>query len=223
MISCLQNWTLENISAAISIATPVMLLIWFYYSQKQTLSKSYFDQIDGLYAGFTDPISKLEDIKGLYSGIIMNIRDTDDKGYFKGEFDFAESKTDIVSDRISGRKVRDGIHTFLGKLNFELYRNKSRHPFRPEENRTYKGTLYIVDRLDFAFDDYKIETYLSAEYDIVHYREMQTLKFTLKKTHKPENPELPKTFTLYKKMGADFEPYKNVKKTVFYGDTRVDE
>src|SRR4051812_40434049 len=125
MILCFQNWTLENVSAVISIATPIILLVWFYYSQKQNLSKNYFDGIDGIYAGFTEPVSKLDDTKGLYSGIIMNIRDTDEKGYFKGEFDFAESKTDIIDNKISGRKVQDGINTFLGKLNFEIYRSKS--------------------------------------------------------------------------------------------------
>jgi hypothetical protein len=222
MLSFIQGWTLGDISDAISIATPIILFFWFYYSQRQILSKSYFDQVDGIYAGFTEPISKVEDKKGLYSGIIMNIRDTDDNGYFKGEFDFGETKTDVENNRLLFRNLRDGVHTFLGKLNFEIYRNKVRHPFRPEENRTYNGTLYIVDRLDFAFDDYKIETYLRAEYDILHYREMQTMKFTLRKRHKTGEPELPETFILHKKMGVSFEPYKNEKEVVFRGDTRSD-
>jgi hypothetical protein len=223
MTLCFQGWTLENISSAISIATPIILLLWFYYSQRQTLSKSYFDQIDGIYGGFTEPISQLEDTKGLNSGIIMNIRDTDDKGYFKGEFDFAEAITKVENDRLLFKNVRDGVHTFLGKLNFEIYRDKARHPFKPEENRIYKGTLYIVDRLDFAFENYKIDTYLRAEYDILHYREMQTLKFTLKKLHKTGEPALPTSFVLYKKMGVSFEPYKNVKDVVFRGNTRSDK
>ncbi len=223
MILCFQSWTLEDFSSAISIATPIILLFWFYYSQRQTLSKNYFDQVDGIYAGFTEPISKLDDKKGLNSGIIMNIRDTDDKGYFKGEFDFGETKTEIENDRLFFKNVRDGVHTFLGKLDFEIYRDKARHPFKPEENRIYKGTLYIVDRLDFAFEDYKIDTYLRAEYDILHYREMQTLKFTLKKRHKEGEPELPTTFVLHKKMGVSFEPYKNVKDVVFLGNTRSDK
>jgi hypothetical protein len=224
MLLCIQSWTLEQISAAISIATPFILLFWFYYSQRHALSKSYFDQVDGIYAGFTEPISKIEDKKGLNAGIIMNIRDTDDKGYFKGEFDFGETRTDITDDnRISFTNFRDGIHTFLGKLDFEIFRDKTRHPFRPEENRTYKGTLYIVDRLDFAFEDYKIDTYLRAEYDILHYREMQTLKFTLRKLHKDDGPGFPETFILHKKMGVSFEPYNNVRDIVFRGNTRADK
>jgi hypothetical protein len=222
MLLCSFPWTVEDISATISIATPFILLLWFYYSQKQTLSKTYFDQVDGIYAGFTEPISKMDDIEGLAAGIIMNIRDTDDKGYFKGEFDFGESKKSIENNELLFRPVREGIHTITGKMEFEIYRNKTRHPFRPDENRIYKGTLYIVDRLDFSFEDYEIETYVRAEYDIVHYREMQTMKFVLKKKHKTEGTDFPETFILYKKMGASFEPYKNVKESVFLNRTFSD-
>jgi hypothetical protein len=222
MILCFLGWTSGDVSDTISIATPIILLFWFYYSQRQTLSKSYFDQVDGIYAGFTEPISKLDDTKGLHSGIIMNIRDTDDKGYFKGEFDFGETKTEIENNSLLFRSIIDGVHTFLGKLDFKIYRDRIRHPFRPEENRIYKGTLYIVDRLDFAFEDYNIDTYLRAEYDILHYREMQTMKFTLRKRHKNGEPELPETFVLHKKMGVSFEPYQNVKEVVFRGETRSD-
>ena len=219
----LQALNLEQISAAISIATPIILLTWFYYSQRQMLSKNYFSEIDGIYAGFTEPISRLENTNGLYSGIIMNIRDTDDKGYFKGDFDFGETQSEIIDNKIEFKSIIDGIQTFIGKVNFSIYRDKARHPFHPEENRIYKGTLYIVDRLDFSFDNYKIEDYLCAEYDIEHYREMQTMKFTLRKLHRQDRPELPEAFTLYKKMGASFEPYKNVKDVVFLGNTHSDK
>lgn len=224
MLLYIQDWRLEQISALISIGTPIILLFWFYYSQREILSKSYFEQVDGIYAGFTEPISKVSNVKGFHAGIIMNIRDTDDKGYFKGELDYAETKADITNnDRVIFTKYRDGTHTFLGKLNFEIFRNKARHPFRPEENRIYKGSLYIVDRLDFAFEDYEIDTYLRAEYDIIHYREMQTIKFTLKKLHKGDWPGLPDTFVLHKKMGVSFEPYNNVRDIVFRGGTRADK
>ena len=152
----------------------------------------------------------------------MNIRDIDNKGFFKGEFDFGETEMTRQNERPIAINLRDGIFTFLGKLNHRLLRNKTRHPFKPEENRQYLGKLFIVDRLDFSFSDYKIEDYLSAEYDIVHYREMQTMKFTLSKVYKADRPELPKTFTLYKSAGFDFEPYKNVKQTVFR-ETRADQ
>lgn len=224
MLLCFQGWTLEQISAAISIGTPVILLLWFYYSQKQTLSKNYFEKIPGIYGGFTDPICDQTKEKGrIYSGIIMSIKDIDNKGYFKGEFDFAETTTDLIGNKIVGRKLIDGIASFYGKFDFELCWNKTRHPFKPKENRTYIGKLYIVDRLDFDFENYQIETYLKAEYDILHYREMQTLKFTLSKTYKNEKLLFPATFTLNKTLGLNFEPYKNLIDTVFLGETRVDK
>ncbi len=125
MILFVTNWTIEQLSAVISIATPIILLVWFYYSQRQALSKNYYQEINGIYAGFTEPVSKTQDKKGINSGIIMHIRDTDEKGFFKGEFDFAETKTEIENDRLIFTKLRDGTHTFLGKLDFELYKNKT--------------------------------------------------------------------------------------------------
>jgi hypothetical protein len=211
MISCIQCITIEQISEAISIATPIILLIWFYYSQKQTLSKNYFDTIDGIYAGYTEPANRNDKRKGINAGIIMNIRDTDDKGFFKGELDFAELEQKMVGNTVESNNLSEGIFTFIGKIDFEIYIDKSRHPFKPKENRIYKGTLYFVDRLDFVFESYNIETYLSAEYDIVHYREMQTLKFTLKKTYRPEFARLPESFVLYKKMGLILSLIKMLK------------
>ena len=73
-----------------------------------------------------------------------------------------------------------------------------------------------------TIDNYKIETYLCSEYDIIHYREMQTLKFTLSKVYKKEYPSIPHSFILYKSSGFDFEPYINVKRTVFR-ETRADK
>jgi hypothetical protein len=223
MLLCFSSLSLDDISDIISITTPIILLIWFYYSQRHTLSKNYFRELDGIYAGFTEPVNKEIDTKGLSAGIIMNIRDTDESGYFKGDFDYAETKAELIDNEISFRNLRDGVHSFIGKMDFEIYANKIRHPYKPEENRVYKGILYIVDRLDFSFENYKIETYLRAEYNIIHYREMQTLKFTIKKIHKTDGPQLPESFTLYKKMGFSFEPYRNVKTMVFRGNTRTDK
>ncbi len=213
MILCTTGLTLEQVVSAINVATPFILLIWFYYSQKQTLSKNYYSEINGIYAGFTEPFNKAPVNGTIYGGIIMNIRDIDDKGYFKGEFDYGEIES--VGNRPNDKQLIDGTHSFFGKINFALYRDKTRHPFKPEKNRSYAGKLYIVDRLDFSFDNYKIENYLCSEYDIIHYREMQTLKFTLNKLYKKEYPKIPRSFILYKSAGFDFEPFINVKKIVF--------
>lgn len=223
MVQFLTSFTLSQISSVISIITPVVLLFWFYYSRKQILSKSYYSEIDGIYAGFPKPISLPTRGGAVNAEIIMNIRDVNESGYFKGEFDFAEAETFFLN-RIPISNINlDGFHSFLGKLKFTLYQNRSRHPFKPKENRTYLGKLYVIERLDFAFEGFKVEDYLKCEYDIIHHREMQTLKFTLTKTHKDTDPALPKSFVLYKSFGFAFEPYKNVKKTIFVNGTRVDK
>ena len=67
MILC--NISLGQVSDFVSIGTPLVLLAWFYYSQRQTLSKNYFEQIDGIYAGFTEPLSYSSNGKRIYGGI----------------------------------------------------------------------------------------------------------------------------------------------------------
>lgn len=127
MLTCLLKISLEQLSNIISIATPVILFLWFYYSQKQNLSKIYYDQIDGIYAAFTDPIYMKKNMPSLYSGIIMHIRDTDGKGYFKGQLDYAETTTNGITQT----KNHDGIYDFFGKLCYEININKTRHLFKP--------------------------------------------------------------------------------------------
>lgn len=207
--------TLDDISNLINIFTPVILLVWFYYSQRATLSKDYFAELAGIYGGFLKTaVYKPKAGETVHAGIIMNIRDVDNKGFFKGEFDYAETLGG-QGMQLQGRNVSDGIYQFFGEMDFELYFDKKRHPFKVNKNRTYKGKLFVVDRLDFQFDDYKIEQYVKAEYDIIHYREMETLIFKLSKVYRNGAQELPVTFVLYKSAGFDFEPYKNVKKIVF--------
>ena len=48
--------TLSVISNSISIITPIVLLLWFYYSQKLNLSKAYYEEINGIYAGRTSRV-----------------------------------------------------------------------------------------------------------------------------------------------------------------------
>lgn len=219
---CGQSFGLSEWSDLISILTPFILLIWFYYSQRQTLSKNYFDEIGGIYAGFTEPtVTPIHNGK-VHSGIIMNIRDVDSKGFFKGDFDYAETESFSVNQKHLFRTITDGVYSFFGDMEFELYRDKKRHPFKVKENRSYKGSLYVVDRMDFQIDNFKLEDYIIAEYRILHYREMETIKFTLKKTYRTGAQKLPENFVLYKSSGLNFEPYKNLKMVVF-PITRVDQ
>ena len=212
--------SLDEVANAISIATPFILLIWFFYSRKETYSGIYYSELKGIYAGYTYSIVSAKGTYGLDCGIIMNIRNSDENGFFKGELDYAETIHDRNFQFIN--KV-DGVYTFLGKLNYEYYRDKNRHPYKPSENRVYTGILYIVDRRDFNFENFDIETYTRAEYLITHYREMQVLKFELKKIYNKDLAKLPETFMLNKKPGFDFEPYINLKKTVFINGTRADK
>jgi hypothetical protein len=212
----------EKISALISIITPLILLFWFYYTQRQTLSKFYFDEINGLYAGFTKPISASEDGGKVNSGIVMNIRDINNGGYFKGELDFSETTTRMEFNTVRFRLLSDRMQTFFGKMNYQIHLSKDRHPFKAEENRVYTGILYIVTRLDFLFEGNDFEKAILAEYDITHYREMGLMKFKLKQTYGKVKPNLPEQFVLNKSVGFEFEPYVNVRKIVFNGETRVD-
>lgn len=217
------NTTIDpgEISALISIITPFVLILWFYYSQRQILSGKYFTEITGIYAGFTISEALPNNNGQISAGIIMNIRNVDSKGFFKGDFDYAETESYTQDVHHKFGSISDGVYSFFGDLEFEIYKSKKRNPFKLTENRCYSGNLYIVDRMDFQIENYKLEDYLIAEYSVVHYREMETIKFKLKKVYKKVSQTLPNEFVLYKSSGLFFEPYKNLKSIVFL-QTRVD-
>lgn len=151
------DFELSDVSNLISIATPAVLIVWFYYTQKNTYSKEYYPEIPGIYAGFNDSITKFDETKErIYAGGIMNIVDVDSNGYFTGELHYGENLSSNTGDTITFRQVRTGIHTFTGYLDYRMYWKKKRNPFKPKSNRKYKGKLYIVHRLDFQFEKNKI-------------------------------------------------------------------
>ncbi|WP_448633242.1 hypothetical protein [Pedobacter panaciterrae] len=160
----------------------------------------------------------VENLTHLSAGLILNIRDTDENGHFKGEFDYAERNEQGTSSQILIRS----INTFMGKMEFEMYTDKNRNPFDLKDNRVYKGKMFIVDRLDYEFENYRIDDYMRAEYEITHYRELQVMKFKLLKTRASESIELPSIFTLYRKIGFSSDPYSRVKVTIFDSQTNVD-
>jgi hypothetical protein len=221
-MTCETTFGLGDISGLISILTPLVLLLWFYYSQRQVHSNNYFTEVSGIYAGFTTPKVPAPHNGQMHAGIIMNIRSVDSRGFFKGDFDYAETESYTQGGQHLFGNVTDGVYSFFGDIDFELYRNKKRHPFKLKENRIYKGNLYIVDRMDFQVENYKIEDYLVADYSIEHRREMGTLTFALRKVYKPGSQKFPDKFVLYKSTGLNFEPYKNLKRIVF-PQTRVDQ
>jgi hypothetical protein len=220
---CGQTFGLEDWSNLISLVTPVILFIWFYYSQKQSLSKDYFGEIEGIYAGFTTPIVTPNHGGQMYSGVIMNIRTVDNKGFYKGEFDFAETESCTINGQHTFNQLNDGVYSFFGESRFRLHIDKKRHPFRTEENRTYKGNLFVVAHLSFPLDETKLEDYLIAEYNVIHFRERESLKLTIKKVHRTGAQTLPKEILLHKSSKLNFEPYKNLKQIVFKNNIRVDK
>lgn len=153
---------LSEVSDLLSIASPIILLIWFYYSQFQVHSKNYFQEVKGTYAGFTDPQSKIATKKQIHSGIIMNVKELDSNGYFKGSFNYGETQFLTENNTPIKDSICSGIFTFFGQIDFKLYRNQNRHPYNADENRKYIGKLYVVDRLDFGTDQ-KIEAYVSGK------------------------------------------------------------
>ncbi len=205
--------TIENLSNIISIITPIVLLFWFYYSQKQILSNLYFPSIKGKYGCFLKTTTSPVRNGSVSGGLLLEITDVDAGGNFKGDFKIREIETTLD---VKNYLLKEGRYSFFGKIDFKLYRNKKRHPYNPDENRKYIGKVYIVSRLDFVFDKYKIDDYLFAEYEILHHREMQTIECQLRIIYKEEfAKDLPQKFTLYKSSGISFEPYKNVEETIF--------
>jgi len=222
VILCSSNdrFSLSDLNDLVGISTPIILLMWFYFSQRLKLSVKYFSEILGNYAGFTETLNpELERKENgrIYSGILMRIMDVDTNGYFKGEFQYGENLI-VSGDRVvEFRQVMEGIYTFLGKMDFKLYWKKNRHPYKISENRRYLGKLYIVDRLDYQYEKYDFETYVKAEYNIFHFREMKALKFTFVRST-GENIKLPEEFILDRQLDLTFNPSVNVKSTAFRGD-----
>lgn len=220
---CEQIFGLEDWSNLVSIVTPVILLFWFYYSQKQNLSKDYLKEVEGIYAGFTKPIATPNNGGQMYSGVIMNIRSVDNKGFFKGDFDFAETESCTINGQHRFNQLNDGVYSFFGDTRFRIHFNKKRHPFKTKENRTYKGRFFVVAHMSFPLDNTKFEDYLIAEYDVLHFRERESIKLTIKKVYGKGSQTLPTEILLHKSSGLNFEPYKNLKQVVFNNKTRVDK
>src|SRR5690242_9373825 len=172
---------LDTIVDITEISTPVVLFIWFLVTQRQKLSSEYFKEIPGIYAGFTETTNKDDtvQVKGnVYSGVIMKIISINNNGYFIGEFRYGENITIPEHGEFRDQQLKDGIYTFLGKLDFKVYfRSKRRHPYKDKRARIYNGRLYIIDRLDYDHTKHDFEDYIRAEYKIVHYRDRSALYF----------------------------------------------
>jgi len=200
-------------AALISIATPIVLGVWFAITRKSHLSETYYQEITGSYGGFTEAIDA--NIGVDHGGFLLRIINIDSNGYFLGEFDFGESKTSVLSNhQFATQQMRDGIYICLGQIDHQIYTSEDRHPMKAYENRTYTGKFYVVDRLDFQFKSYNFENYIQLEYDLVHYREMKVIELKLVKTHR-EISQLPAEITVHKKIGLTNDVYDMVQWSAF--------
>ena len=110
--------TLSDWSNIISILTPIILLIWFYYSQIESLSKSYYSQIVGTYSDFSEPVAiSSSDKSTAYAGFIMDIFEIDNNGYFRGELIYGETESTMTG--ITGKVA--ATFQFYGQLNYKFY------------------------------------------------------------------------------------------------------
>ncbi len=203
-------FTIEQISAIIGIITPIVLLFWFLYTQKQGFNAEFI----GIYAGYMESTEKDDPKDRIDSGLIMN-RDIVSSGYFRGELDYPAN----IASESSETFLTDGIYSFYGIISYLIKKD----PLKPKENRIYKGKLFIVDRLDIDFEKQKIEDFVKAEYNFTLLREMRAIKFILKYCKEDWSSQLPQKFILHKSLKLGFEPYKNVKDDIFRGFTRVDK
>ena len=196
-----------------SVATPVILLCWFLVTSKRHLKEAYFKELPGNYGGFTKPIDEYMDV--CEGGFLLRILNVDANGYFQGEFDYGESRRSVTGQNdLQHEQLRDGIFECIGQISHRIYRAKPRHPMNSRNNRKYTGKFYVVDRLDFDFRNIGFDTYIQKEYEITHFREMNTLELRLVKTSRELNP-LPAHITLYKDNGLTYNLYDTVKLVSF--------
>lgn len=201
------------VANCLSIATPVILLVWFLVTSKRHLKEAYFKELPGRYGGFTKPIDETTKVRE--GGFLLRILNVDANGYFQGEFDYGENRTSVVgNNQLQHEQLRDGIFQCIGQVDHKIYRSKSRHPMDSKNNRQYKGKFYVVDRLDFDFKNVPFETYFQKEYDFIHFREMNTIELSLVKTGRELNP-LPPHIILYKDNGLTLSVYDSVQQQSF--------
>lgn len=204
--------TLSDWSNLITIITPAILLIWFYYSQRLILSNNYYSKIVGKYSGFCEPsVAEKTPTSYPYAGAILDVTQIDANGYFMGQIIYGEIESSQFGDK--GRVA--AVLQVYGRIPYQFYFKKHRNPFLRKDNSKYKGKLYIVDRFDFEKDQ-QIENFKTMEYDVIYYRERNSLWFNNQKILRDNsNPVLPQTFLLDKKINVLGDISNGVFMTVF--------
>lgn len=208
------------ISDLTGVLTGIVLILWFFYSRRNTKRKEYFDLIDGSYSNYTPPTFAPEYNGTMYAGMIMRIREANNDGYFFADMHYKECESATVGGHWAMRLKSEGIFFFKGRLNYRSQTPrffKYRDPFKVEDNRTYLGEMFMVDRLDFDIQNQNLDQYVRAIYKLIHYRDLNVIKLEFQKQIQEEQFKLPKSFTLQKKLGIALEPYDSLKHDFFYG------
>ncbi len=148
----------------------------------------------------------------IYGGMILSMKDINSSGYFRGEVDYSEKKFTNDTEKL----LNDGVYFFFGDIDYSLWKWPfDRNPFIKEQNRTYEGVLYFVDRLDIHLDTQDIYNFLQATYKVKYYRDYRAIELQLvKREERMKNP-LPEKIFLYKDVKLNLSPYKDVKQIIF--------
>ncbi|MFN0031701.1 MAG: hypothetical protein ACKVOR_06040 [Flavobacteriales bacterium] len=209
--------SLESISNLFSIFTPLVVLFWFWHSYKDSLSKKYYSEINGIYAGYATPLGKATKGGKLEAALYLTIRNTDDNGYFKGEVEIREIEGFGGPQAYQREIRRDAIYTFLGKLDYKFKFDTNRHPAIAEQNHKYYGNLWFT-RLDLNIDQNPQE-FIQYEFSLTHYREKETLEFRLIKAY-PNTTDIHANFQLHKRTGNSFDPSNHIRFLFGIGKTK---
>jgi hypothetical protein len=212
MLPCFSAITLDGTAQIFEIFTPVILFIWFLYSQEEKFRKNYQGEIPGIYGGYTTPVIAAPPGHTIYAGAILSIKSVNSDGFFIGEFDYGERDR---AREDGPPQIISSLNTFFGHINYHVSFKRDVHPLKPETNRTYKGKLYVVDRIDIPFKISAIESFITYEFDVTHYREMGVLELTFSREYRKSGFEYPQSLILQKSKGIGFEPYQTLKETVF--------
>jgi hypothetical protein len=199
---------------AFEILTPIVLFFWFLHTRKQHAKESLFKELIGFYGGWVSNTTNQSDEQNRFEGgLMLQIFDIDENGYFRGEFEYYEKQIQFQNSLpgFTARIVSASLKFYYGKLKFKWnYKLAKPNPLLYSTNRTYIGELKVIDRLDKISEDESSR--LEAVYNFKYFREACVLNLIQKGLLK-KDVRLPSRFTLMKKSPHQLDPYTNIDNT----------
>jgi len=93
MLLCIDKETLSTAAEIFEIITPVTLLCWFFHSRWESGKHAYYKEFVGIYGGFVnETINKSNDTTRYDGGLMMEVFDVDDNGYFRGNLSIMKKR-----------------------------------------------------------------------------------------------------------------------------------